>query len=137
MNEKRIFYHLAIILLSVALLASVTIALVYRQTYTNVSNGLTTLCKTAMVDLEDSLRNDPVVSAEALYRYDEITSIYPDTYYKALAEALLPLAHQDITLTKEDCEILANCVRDAYGASPEFPEIMGAVNTIMVKYIYP
>lgn len=127
-----------LILLTTGVIASITIAIVYVHSYNSLQKTVTGLCADAMVKTELTLRQDAEIDPEPLYQFDEITSIYPSTYYKKLAEALLPLTDADFAqqLSQEERLTLADCVLEACGTSPNFKELMGIVNTIMSKYRY-
>ncbi len=130
--------NLIITLLLVAAIVCFTVGISSRHAYVNLFNTITELCGEAMLDIESTLRDGDPMEAKYLYRFDEITSVYPDTYYKALAETLLPLADPELyeKLTPQDREALADCIQKCYGEDPDFKTLVGEAEIVVAKYIY-
>lgn len=136
--DKSRLKNLFLILLSAGLAASITIAIAVWHQYTALYTIVTELCAEAMQDTELTLRQDPVVDAVPIYHFDEITAIYPTTYYKKLAEALLPLTDPRLAqqLTSEDRTALADCMHDAQGTEPDFKTLLGNIHSVIAPYLY-
>lgn len=102
---------------------------------------VTELCGKSMKDIVLNLQEGGEISPESLYRYHEITQVYPDTYYAVLAETLLVLEDPAIAsqLTQEDREHIADCIIHTYSedmVSDDWMPLIYEIENILAPYIY-
>ena len=130
-----------------AIILLITIAIIFAcmyfhadAEYNKLFERAQELCGDAMLDMELEFRNNSSgpISAEAIYRYDEITALYEQNYFFTLSDHLLPLADPELSvqLTPEERVMIADLIQEAYSPSPNWERLLSDIDTIVAKYKY-
>lgn len=142
-NRSSIRATTGIILLLLAaliVLGCVTIKAV--GTRNEIQEAVTELCTNSMLDIELNLRQGDDISPEYLYRFHEITQVYPETYYALLSDTLLVLTDSQLSsqLSQSQRDELADCVVVAYDvnlSSEKWDALLYQIENILAPYMYP
>lgn len=139
-SDKLLRAAVLLLLVAVVVMSFVTFSALERRD--KVQNAVTELCGKALTDIELNLRQGDEILPEYLYRYHEITQVYPDTNYAVLADTLMVLEDTSLSsqLSQSDRDRIADCI-----AASNVPDIeddaleplIYEIETVLAPYLYP
>lgn len=111
-----------------------------QHTKAELQDTITELCGNAMKDIELNLRQGDDILPEHLYRFHEITQIYPDNDYARLAKTLLSLEDVSENISQADRDQLADYIAMTYDndlSSDNWEILINQIKSILAPYLYP
>lgn len=144
MDRVKGFYkkHRTILTVLLATLIIIFCTMSFEAVHTTreIENTITDLCIESMMNIELNLRQGDPISSEYLYRFDQLTAIYPDTYYAILSDTLLVLEDSSVSslLTPEDRVRIADNIARTYDNDMEKEEwepLIYDVENVLYPYL--